>query len=123
MKAITLTQPWATAVILGLKPWETRSWRTTYRGPLAIHAGVTMPRYAREFAGEQALRGVIPVHLPRGSVLGIVQLVACVPARDAEPDEWGDYSPGRFAWKFEDIDAFEEPIPAKGALGLWEWER
>lgn len=39
MKAITLTQPWATLVAIGAKKIETRSWATHYRGPLAIHAG------------------------------------------------------------------------------------
>lgn len=38
MKAITLTQPWATLVAIGAKRIETRSWPTSYRGPLAIHA-------------------------------------------------------------------------------------
>lgn len=38
MKAITLTQPWATLVAIGVKKIETRSWATAYRGPLAIHA-------------------------------------------------------------------------------------
>ncbi len=39
MKAITLHQPWATLVAIGAKRIETRSWGTSYRGPLAIHAG------------------------------------------------------------------------------------
>jgi activating signal cointegrator 1 len=39
MKAITLTQPWATLVAIGAKKIETRGWSTTFRGPLAIHAG------------------------------------------------------------------------------------
>jgi hypothetical protein len=38
MKALTLTQPWATAVALGSKRVETRSWPTSYRGEIAIHA-------------------------------------------------------------------------------------
>jgi hypothetical protein len=38
MKALTLTQPWATLVAIGAKRIETRSWSTRYRGPLAIHA-------------------------------------------------------------------------------------
>lgn len=48
MKAITLHQPWATLMALGAKRIETRSWPTHYRGPLAIHAGKTLPAYARE---------------------------------------------------------------------------
>lgn len=38
MKALSLHQPWASAIALGLKHLETRSWATSYRGPLAIHA-------------------------------------------------------------------------------------
>lgn len=38
MKAISLWQPWATAMAIGSKRIETRSWSTHYRGLLAIHA-------------------------------------------------------------------------------------
>lgn len=38
MKALSLWQPWATAIALGSKTIETRHWDTSYRGPLAIHA-------------------------------------------------------------------------------------
>lgn len=38
MKAITLHQPWATLIMVGLKRFETRGQRFTYKGPLAIHA-------------------------------------------------------------------------------------
>lgn len=41
MKALTLWQPWASLVALGVKTIETRSWSTGYRGPLAIHAAST----------------------------------------------------------------------------------
>ena len=39
MKALTIRQPWASLIAAGVKTIETRSWRTSYRGPLAIHAG------------------------------------------------------------------------------------
>lgn len=38
MKALTIWQPWATAIAIGAKRIETRSWETHYRGPIAIHA-------------------------------------------------------------------------------------
>ena len=44
MKVLTLHQPWASLIALGVKAIETRSWSTKYRGPLAIHAGVKKPR-------------------------------------------------------------------------------
>lgn len=39
MKALTIRQPWASLIALGVKTIETRSWPTKYRGPIAIHAG------------------------------------------------------------------------------------
>lgn len=38
MKAITIWQPWASLLACGAKGYETRSWATSYRGPIAIHA-------------------------------------------------------------------------------------
>lgn len=43
MKALTLWQPWASLIALGIKRIETRSWSTNYRGPLAIHAAKRPP--------------------------------------------------------------------------------
>ena len=40
---LTLHQPWASLVALGVKTIETRSWSAKYRGPLAIHAGSQRP--------------------------------------------------------------------------------
>lgn len=55
MKAITLWQPWASLVAVGVKTIETRSWSTSYRGPIAIHAGARplTPRIKREYYGIQ----------------------------------------------------------------------
>lgn len=35
---------------------------------------------------------------------------------------FGDYSPNRFGWLLSDPVVFAEPIPAKGKLGLWEYD-
>ncbi len=129
MKALTLTQPWATLVAEGRKAIETRSWRTHYRGPMAIHAAKGIPPIAREFARKfTAHRAEL---LPRGAVLCYIDLVACVPTenvvRGLSADErcFGDYGPGRWAWVFDpaSLRVLPEPIPARGALGLWEWEQ
>jgi hypothetical protein len=40
-----------------------------------------------------------------------------------EPERsFGDYTPGRYAWILTNIKPLPAPIPAKGALGLWDWE-
>lgn len=56
MKALTLWQPWASLVALGVKSIETRSWSTSYRGQLAIHAAATMPSYQNRYVKGVSLR-------------------------------------------------------------------
>lgn len=46
VRALTLWQPWASLVALGLKRIETRSWSTPYRGRLLIHAAAKVPTIA-----------------------------------------------------------------------------
>jgi hypothetical protein len=41
-KGLSIAQPWASAVAFAGKAIENRSWRTHYRGPLAIHPGGTV---------------------------------------------------------------------------------
>lgn len=128
MKALTLTQPWATLVALGSKKVETRSWRTHYRGRLAIHAAKGFPRLAKEFAMHERTLGRLPPYLPRGAVLCTVELRDCLPVEEVAPDVtalerlYGDYSIGRWAWVLENVEVFDEPIFTRGSLGLWNWE-
>lgn len=137
MKAITLTQPWATLVAIGAKRLETRSWRTSYRGPLAIHAAkgfgsreefVAMcrqPLFARALvaAGFQT-----PASLPLGAVVATCQLVnvhRTEEIRDSLGEQeraFGGYDDGRFAWELEEVRALPVPIAARGAQQLWEWD-
>lgn len=35
---------------------------------------------------------------------------------------YGDYTPGRFAWLLDNVQPLDEPVPARGAQGLWDWE-
>ena len=95
MKAITLTQPWASLVALGAKRIETRSWNTNYRGPLAIHAAKGLPKGLKrgqhltlgEFDTERDQSGLLmradrllwPYRLPLGSVVAICELIDVLP--------------------------------------------
>ncbi len=135
MKALTLTQPWASLVAIGAKRIETRSWSTSYRGPLAIHAAKGFPRDAQELSRCIRLSVLFGPHYeyPRGAVIATCRLVACVrteellsrPAYAADMTEqeemFGNYDPGRWGWMLADIKGVA-PEPAKGALGLWEWK-
>lgn len=118
VKAITLIQPWASLIVDLRKPWETRSWYTTHRGPVAIHAGAKVDREACENFGYD------PATIPTRAVLGIANLVRCVQFLhpDVQPDPYGDYCPGRFGFEMREVKKFAVPISAKGALGFWEWQ-
>lgn len=90
MKAITLWQPWASLLACGAKRYETRSWPTSYRGSIAIHAAkqdVTkivfeLPTEVRH-AMFEAIKPAIPPgrttihHVPCGYVIAIAELVGC----------------------------------------------
>ena len=125
MKALSLTQPWATLVALGHKRIETRSWSTRFIGPIAIHAAKGFPSACRLFAEEERAIGRVPAQLPLGAVVAVVTVISCRFTVDVAPQltplerRLGDYSPGRYAWFLSDIQALREPVPCKGALGLW----
>lgn len=85
MKAITLWQPWASLWACGAKEFETRSWATSYRGPIAIHAAKrpfdTDPYFDKElypFADALGLSDIYSFHmLPYGCIIATAELVGC----------------------------------------------
>jgi hypothetical protein len=139
MKAITLMQPWASLIMIGAKRYETRSWMTHYRGPLAIHASLRFTLAHRSLCRTEPFATALLGNddLPLGCVIAVCDLAAVFPTSSDDDslfsgllgDEWpeselafGDFSPGRFAWHLKNIRALENPIPARGALGLWDWD-
>lgn len=145
MKALTLTQPWATLVALGAKRFETRSWQTSYRGPLAIHAAKGMPASCRELCNTEPFRSVLlrglslsdadredprwDAILPRGEIVAIVKLSRIDTTEHIRatltPQEraFGDYGDGRHAWTLTNRFVLSEPRPkVAGHLSLWEWK-
>lgn len=136
VKAITVWQPWATLLATGQKHNETRSWKTSYRGEILIHAaktdhsGILLHIPMEELKHFQDA-GVVN-KLPTGAIIGKANLVDCFQIDEAyrrklqreNPAElaFGDYTIGRYAWVMADAILFNKPIPAKGKQGLWNWE-
>lgn len=124
MKAFTVYQPYAYAIVSGLKQYETRPQRTNIRGRVAVHAARGKPRFVT-LALDMTLPETIMLHF--GAVIGTVEIVDCVPVEEIIPTltererVLGDYSPGRFAWVLRNPIMFEKPIPARGQQGWWEW--
>lgn len=133
MKVLSLTQPWATLVVIGAKKFETRSWKTGYRGELLIHASKEFPKHCRELCAEKPFMEALKFRswtiLPTGTIIGKVKLVDCISTSAANPARvgkeelsFGDWNIGRYAWELRNPEEFAEPIPAKGSLGLWEYQ-
>jgi hypothetical protein len=91
-RVLTVRQPHAWAIVTGAKVIEQRVWSTKYRGLVLIHAGLVA-----ESGGE---------HLPRGLIIGHVQLAGCVPGAEG----WD--------WVLTEPVLLASPVPHRGALGL-----
>ncbi len=141
MMCISLWQPWATLMVMGAKLNETRSWPTSHRGPLAIHAAKKWNReleslcfqepFARTLSklrpnegGMFHLEDILAKVLPFGAIVGVVNVIRCLRIDTfsvIEPDEraFGDYTPGRFMWQTTSARQLKTPVPYRGAQGLF----
>ena len=128
MKAISLWQPWASAMALGWKRNETRSWSTKYRGPLLIHAAkkiIGWPSIDIQSMFEEDDIAFQPSDLPRGVLLCKVDLIDCRKIFIHNRPEGieralGDYTSGRFMWITDNLRPFLYPIPYRGSQGFFD---
>ena len=129
MKAISLWQPWASAIADGKKKIETRSWYTKYRGPLLIHATKkiisTPERIVIKSLCNQYGYNPYFYAMPYGEIICRVVLVHCklitiynIP--DGLEMNLGDYTQGRFMWIIDHLKKFKTPIPFRGSQGFFE---
>lgn len=120
MKAITIRQPWAWAILNAGKDIENRDWSTRIRGPVAIHAAKGMTRYEYEdgceFIKSIKRRIKIPMYeeLERGAIVGIAEIIDCVPDY---PSPWFF---GEYGFVLSHPKKLLKPIPCKGALSFWD---
>ena len=110
MRCITVHQPYASAIFELGKDVENRSWKTDYRGPLAIHASKRFD----ESAVLPAKQDLYRTDWPLGSVIGIVQLVDCV--RDSH-SKWA--MRGQWHWVLSSPVMFSRPVALIGRQRLY----
>lgn len=131
LAAVSLLQPWGSAVVMRLKLWETRSWSTNYRGPLFIHASKRVKPENRKLFSDQIMFGVRDNReLPAGAIIGLAYLTdvqrtekireELLEKRDHLEIILGDYSDNRYAWRLEHAIKFKNPVPFNGALSIWD---
>jgi hypothetical protein len=125
-RAISLRQPWASLMAHGLKTIENRPWRTSFRGPILIHASLSWRK--AEVVGDWDLSlsilrdaGVRPpdfgledMHRMRGGVIGRMDVTGCVDESD-NPFFFGPHG-----FPVENALALEAVVPCKGMLGMFK---
>ena len=126
MKVLSIKEPFATLIKDGVKIYETRSWKTNYRGEIYIHASLSLSKSERVESANKYLKSEIKP----GFILCKCELVDCIPMTDefikyineeTSEYDYGLYSEGRYAWKLKVLEVLDEPIPAKGKLGIWNY--
>lgn len=137
MKVISLWQPWASFIAMGLKTYETRSWSTKYRGGLVIHAAKRkMDNPTKDFLVD--LSSHFSLDIPTneeaynlGVIVAYAQLTEIyktdlvneqfkIPAIERKV---GDYSSGRFAWELKNICAPIVHPALTGRQGLFNLDK
>lgn len=98
-RGITIRQPWASLIALGVKTFETRSRPTGYRGPVMIHAAKAAPqKFVGDFFCEMYDRwadrnwcmsgpNVPDRPLPLGAVVAVANIVDSLPIFRGPIDE------------------------------------
>ena len=114
LKALSVRQPWAWAIIQGFKDVENRSWSTSYRGRLLVHAGQRLDPRGFQFLWELGLHRRIPEDLLQGQLVGTVELVDVF---DGYPSDWA--ARGHWHILLTRPHEFLTPIPCRGAQRLF----
>ena len=107
MKALTIWEPYASAIAKGLKKFETRSWATKHRGALIIHSSI---KPVRKECLDLAQKYNIDIS-NRGKIILVADLVDCIKMTaefiNQQPEHelaFGNWQIGRYAWKYLDRD-------------------
>ncbi len=143
--ALTLKQPWATAVMLFGKSIENRNWppyaSIEFPFDLWVHAGSAWDSDWHSPLLGLATEGRLPVSaaglllgsstqpetqreagFPRGAILGQVTVVGAHEAGEACGEAcgtWGNTAAGMWHWELTDPQIHRELVPAAGLQKLW----
>lgn len=122
--ALSVRQPWAWAILHGGKIIENRSLGAIRAGRMGLgiiclHAAAGMTeaeyRYGHWRLARHGVHCPRPETLPRGAIIGTVEVTGIVTQSDSE---WFGGEAGLTLAGPRPVD----PIPAKGALGYFEWQ-
>jgi hypothetical protein len=111
MKALTIKQPWAWAIVHAGKDIENRSWNTRLRGTIAIHAGLG---YDKEAELPRGIKVPTDREIVHGAIIGLVDIVDVV---EKHRSKWFS---GPFGFVLSNPRSLSNPILCPGRLSFWE---
>lgn len=112
MKALTIKQPWAGAIVHQTKRVENRTWKlpAAHEGArILIHAAAQPDKWAVVYGPN------LDVY---GAIVGLATITGCHWSDDGRCcGPWGFEN--SYHWTLADVTVLPDPVPAKGALGFW----
>ncbi|MFD0997713.1 ASCH domain-containing protein [Ohtaekwangia kribbensis] len=134
-KVITVKQPWAQLIVMGLKEWETRSKGTPHRGELYIQSSKAFDEEDWELCVTNPFfKEAIPDpnRLVCGEIIGKVDVTAVQKTevirqllrmndtyKGKRELAFGDFRDGRFGYQCSNAVEFSNHIKVRGQLGIW----
>lgn len=116
MKTLTIKQPWASAIIELGKNIENRSWRTTYRGMILIHAGLGWDNEGEIWIRKQGLASPDFFENCRknsGKIIGIVELSDIKKMAEIKENIWAR---GPFCWIISEVISIQSPKKSRASF-------
>lgn len=127
MKALTVHEPWATAIIGGWKQVENRQRQPDFKlvgQRFAIHAGRASSMDEEHMTFVSLALGVQLGELQGlcrpGHIIGTVLLKGAVAREEDLPEAQRRWFSGRFGWLLAEPRALKTPVPCRGLLGFWD---
>ncbi len=124
MKTITLKQPWASLIAYGYKKYEFRGWKTTYRGPIYIHAGKGIDKDGMKRVEKFGL------DYPASKIIAKVNIIDCIKLTpelndkycSENRDVYGYNNHDKYVWILSDPEIVKCDDIINGRLSFWEYE-
>jgi len=140
MKAISIKQPWASLIIEGIKDIENRTWKTSFRGTVLVHATAKTAGIPSELLTNEQwdslhyciespfwMFELMAGRYTNSAIIGTVDIVDCVvnhPNIWAEKTDYENFNedPVYYNWVLSNPVKFDEPmLNVKGKLSLWDY--
>lgn len=131
---LSIRQPWTSAIAFGPKRCENRTWFSSYRGPLALHAGkskatLKLPLLRELWGGGSGPWPAIsfdPAQYPLGCVLATCHMIDCC-SPEGFRSKYADrftashayFVDGPWCFVLARVQPLATPMPLAGQLNLW----